>query len=85
MSLDRLCKGASLRDVKITDNPDDEENEPEVRICGNHHGDEYMSAELPLNLALLLVENYSSDPNDLLKWSDNREIWDYSYGESGWT
>jgi hypothetical protein len=60
--------------LKITDNPDTEENEPEVRICGLHHGNEYMSAELPLNLALLLVENYSSDPTitDLI---DNREIW----------
>jgi hypothetical protein len=60
--------------LKITDNPDAEENEPEVRICGLHHGNEYMSAELPLNLALLLVENYSSNPS-ITELVDNREIW----------
>ncbi|MCU0850795.1 MAG: hypothetical protein MUC80_05925 [Candidatus Thermoplasmatota archaeon] len=67
-------QGRTLWGLKVTDNPDDEENEPEVRICGNHHGDEYMSAELPLNLAWLLVQNYSIDPTitDLV---DNREIW----------
>ncbi|HIG99410.1 MAG TPA: hypothetical protein HA258_02405 [Thermoplasmata archaeon] len=72
--LGQTVQGRVLWGLKITDNPDDEENEPEVRICGNHHGDEYMSAELPLNLALLLVENYSSDPT-ITEMVDNREIW----------
>jgi len=60
--------------LKITNNPDIEENEPEVRICGCHHGDELMSVELPLLLAWYLVENYASDP--YIKYLvDNREIW----------
>jgi hypothetical protein len=67
--LDRTIWG-----LKITDNPDLEENEPEVRICGCHHGNEIMSVELPLLLAWHLVENYSINPEikDLI---DNREIW----------
>ena len=72
--LGQSVQGRVLWGLKITDNPDVEENEPEVRICGNHHGDEYMSAELPLNLALLLVQNYSSDPT-ITEMIDTREIW----------
>jgi len=67
--LDRTIWG-----LKITDNPDIEENEAEVRICGAHHGNEFMSVELPLLLAWYLVENYDDDSyiQDLV---DNREIW----------
>jgi hypothetical protein len=72
--LGHTVQGRVLWGLKITDNPDVEENEPEVRICGLHHGNEYMSAELPLNLALLLVQNYSSDPT-ITELVDNREIW----------
>jgi len=72
-----LGKSVDDRDIwglKITNNPDIEEDEPEVRICGAHHGNEYMSFELPLLLAWLLVENYTIDPyiTDLV---NNREIW----------
>ncbi len=72
--LGQSVQGRTIWGLKITDNPDTEENEPEVRICGNHHGDEYMSVELPLNLAWLLVQNYSSDPT-ITEMIDNREIW----------
>jgi len=67
-------QGRTIWGLKITDNVGEEENEPEVRICGCHHGNEFMSVELPLLLALHLVENYESDTyiEDLV---DNREIW----------
>ncbi|MCK5113086.1 MAG: hypothetical protein KAQ84_06030, partial [Thermoplasmatales archaeon] len=55
-------QGRSIWGLKITDNPTVEENEPEVRICGAHHGNELMSVELPLLLAWHLVDNYASDP-----------------------
>jgi carboxypeptidase D len=72
--LGHSVQGRVLWGLKITDNPDSEENEPEVRICGLHHGNEYMSAELPLNLAFLLSQNYGVNTSitDLV---DNREIW----------
>jgi hypothetical protein len=72
--LGNSVQGRSLKALKITDNPDVEENEAEVRICGLHHGNEYMSAELPLNLAYHLVQNYSVDP-DITELVNNREIW----------
>jgi len=72
--LGHSVQGRILWGLKITDNPDVEEDEPEVRICGLHHGNEYMSAELPLLLAQYLTQNYGSNPavTDLV---DNREIW----------
>jgi hypothetical protein len=72
--LGQTVQGRVIKGLKITDNPDVEENEPEVRICGLHHGNEYMSAELPLNLAFHLVQNYSLD-SEITDLVDNREIW----------
>ena len=73
-NLGHSVRGRIIWGLKITDNPDTEENEPEVRICGLHHGNEYMSAELPLNLAFFLSQNYriNASITDLV---DNREIW----------
>ncbi len=72
--LGHSVQGRTIWGLKITDNPDSEENEPEVRICGLHHGNEYMSAELPLYLAFDLVQNYSVD-STITELVDNREIW----------
>jgi hypothetical protein len=73
-NLGSSVQGRTIWGLKITDNPDIEENEAEVRICGCHHGNELMSVELPLMLAWYMVDNYESDPNiqDLV---DNRETW----------
>ena len=67
-------QGRKIWGLKITDNPDVEEDEPEIRICGCHHGNEIMSVELPLLLAWYMVENYESDARikDLV---ENRETW----------
>jgi parallel beta-helix repeat protein len=66
--------GRTIWGLKISDNPNIEENEPEVRMAGCHHGNEYMSVELPLLLAWHLVENYTIDP-DITDLINNREIW----------
>lgn len=73
-NLGSSVQGRTIWGLKITDNPLIEENEPEVRICGCHHGNEIMSVELSLNLAFYMVENYENDPyiKDLV---DNRETW----------
>ena len=67
-------QGRTIWGLKITDNPDIEEDEPEVRICGCHHGNEIMSVELPLLLAWYMVENYESDPR-IQNLVENRETW----------
>ena len=72
--LGHSVQGRVIWGLKITDNPTVEENEPEVRICGCHHGNEIMSVELPLLMAWYLVQNYSINPN-IEELIDNREIW----------
>lgn len=60
--------------AKVTDNPGIEEDEPEFRILGLHHGDEMMSTELSLGLLEHLTDNYGSDPT-ITSFVDNQEIW----------
>jgi PKD repeat protein len=73
-SLGDSVQGRSIWGLKISNNQDLEEIEPEVRICGAHHGNELMSVELPLLFAWHLVQNYTVIPEvtDLI---DNTEIW----------
>lgn len=72
--LGESVQGRTIWGLKITDNPEIEENEVEVRFCGAHHGDEYMSVELPLLLAWDLVQNYTVNTT-ITNYIKNREIW----------
>jgi hypothetical protein len=69
-------QGRLLLAIKISDNADYKEPEPEVRIVGTHHGNEWISTEIPLLLARYLLENYGSNP-EVTYLVDNREIWIY--------
>ncbi|MEO0146765.1 MAG: M14 family zinc carboxypeptidase [candidate division WOR-3 bacterium] len=59
---------------RITDNPDQEEPEPEVRVMGNIHGDEVIGCEIPLYFGLHLLKGYGSDPV-ITRMVDSVEIW----------
>jgi hypothetical protein len=67
-------QGRLILGAKISDNPAVEENEPEFRIIGLHHGNEYMSFEIALNMLQYLTDNYGSITqvthlvNDLETW-----------------
>jgi murein tripeptide amidase MpaA len=61
--------------LKISDNVQaDEESEAEVLITGCHHAREWISVEVPLNVAKHLAENYASNSyiRDLV---DRSEVW----------
>ncbi|MGB8657836.1 MAG: M14 family zinc carboxypeptidase [Candidatus Zixiibacteriota bacterium] len=66
--------GRMILGAKVSDNPSQEENEPEFRIIGNHHGDEYMGAEIGLDMLQYLTTNYGTITqvthlvNDLETW-----------------
>jgi carboxypeptidase D len=60
--------------LKVSDNADVEENEPEVRIVGAHHGNEKMSVQMNVRMAHYLLENYGIDP-DVTALVDDLEIW----------
>jgi hypothetical protein len=67
-------QGRLLLALKITDNPNLNENEPEFRINGCHHGNEWPASEIPIYLAQYLCENYGSI-DTVTNLVDNREIW----------
>lgn len=60
--------------LKVSDNPNVQEPEPEVRIVGTHHGNEWISTEIPIILASYLVENYGID-QEVTYLVNNREIY----------
>lgn len=66
--------GRPVQVLKISDNPDIDENEPEFFYTGQMHGDEIVAYILFLKLAYYLTENYEKDQKitDLI---NNVEIW----------
>lgn len=73
-SYGQSVQGREIWAIKITDNPEVEEDEPEVRIVGAHHGNELMSVEIPLEMVHYLTDNYGSDPY-VTSLVNEREIW----------
>ncbi|MEA2042950.1 MAG: M14 family zinc carboxypeptidase, partial [Bacteroidota bacterium] len=67
-------EGRPVKVVKITDNPDTNENEPEFFYTGQMHGDEIVAYIMFLRLADYLLENYDKNQRvtDLI---NNVEIW----------
>lgn len=70
-------EGLSDRDIlaiKISDNVDDDEDEPEFLLLALHHAREWPTSETAVELILTLTDGYGSD--DRISWLvDNREIW----------
>ena len=60
--------------LKISDNPAEDETEPEVFYSSTMHGDETGGYVLMLRLADLLLKNYDSDLR-IKELTDNLEIW----------
>ena len=73
-SIGQSVSGRELWVLKITDNPDVEEDEPEFRYISTMHGHEGVGTELTLRLAELLTSNYGSDPYYTML-VDEMEIW----------
>ncbi|MBN1661563.1 MAG: carboxypeptidase-like regulatory domain-containing protein [Anaerolineae bacterium] len=74
MSIGQSVQGRELWVLKITDNPDMEEDEPEFKYSSTHHGDETVGIEMTLRLAELLVNGYGTDP-EMTELVDEMEIW----------
>ncbi len=60
--------------LKITDNPQLEEDEPELMFEAAIHGDEKCATEPAFEFAVYLARNYGVDP-DVTYWVNTREIW----------
>lgn len=73
-SLGQSVQGRELWALKITDNPDVEEDEPEVKYVATIHGDEIIGAEMCLYFITLLLYNYETIPR-IRELVDETEIW----------
>lgn len=60
--------------IKITDNPDEQEDEPEFRYIATMHGKEPLGMEICLRLIQYITENYGID-SEITSLVDDIEIW----------
>ena len=73
-SIGQSYQGRNLWAMKISDNVDTDEAEPEVLFDGGHHADEHMGVEMALRIMHWLVDGYGSDPR-ITKIVDTHEVW----------
>lgn len=69
-------QGRELGILKISDNAEENENEPELMFDGGIHGDEIMGPEIVIRLARDLCLGYGND-SAITSLINNREIWLY--------
>jgi carboxypeptidase T len=73
-SIGKSYQGRDLWAVKISDNVDTDEAEPEVLFDGGTHADEHMGVEMALRIMHWLVDGYGPDPR-ITTIVDTREVW----------
>lgn len=73
-SLGQSVQGRDLWIMKITDNPDVAEVEPEFKYTSTMHGDEVVGMDLCVRLLNLMVDEYGSDPT-ITSYINGIEIW----------
>ncbi|MHC4846298.1 MAG: M14 family zinc carboxypeptidase [Planctomycetota bacterium] len=61
-SIGTTLEGRDIWMVRISDNPDVDENEPEVRFDSNHHAREMMAVHSSLWFMFWILENHGTDP-----------------------
>jgi len=66
--------GRHICRIKISDNPELDEDEPPILMVGNHHANEVLSIEATLFQINYLLENYGVD-QEVTDWVNNMEIW----------
>ena len=73
-SIGQSVQGRELWMMKLSANPDLDEDEPEFLYISSMHGDEVTGKELLYNLIDYLTDNYGSDPR-VTTLVDTTEIW----------
>jgi carboxypeptidase T len=73
-SIGQSVQGRDLWCFRISDNPDVDEDEPEVMIDAMHHAREIIASEFTIMFAEYLAQNYGTDPE--ITWLvNNRELY----------
>lgn len=66
--------GKKIQAIKISDNPEIEEDEPAIMYNGMHHAREPVGTECCIKIIEYLLNNYGLN-GEVTKWVDNYEIW----------
>lgn len=74
-SLGKSIQGRDLWVVKISDNVNTDETEPEVKYIANMHGNEIVGRELMVILIRDILENYKKGDKRIVDLVNNREIY----------
>jgi hypothetical protein len=74
VSLGRTIEGRDMWAVKISDNPEIDEDEPEVMYTACIHAREVITPEVLFHFVDHITNNYGTDA-DITDLVDNREIW----------
>ena len=73
-SLGQSGEGREIFAIRVSDNPDVDEDEPEMLLDCLHHAREVMASEFGIMFAEYLAQNYGTDPE--ITWLlDNRELY----------
>ena len=72
-SIGQSLEGNEIWCFKVSDNPDVDEDEPEILFDAMHHAREIMAGEMCIMLGEYLGENYGVDP-EITQLVDTREI-----------
>jgi hypothetical protein len=74
ISIGKSYEGRDIWAMKVSDNPEIEEDEPEVFFNGNHHAREWLTIEVCLYILNYLTDNYTMN-STITNIVDNRQIW----------
>jgi len=74
VSLGESVEGRKILAIKITDNPDIQEDEPEFKYVSTMHGDEIIATEMCIYFIDLLLSRYGYDER-ITHLVDSVEIW----------
>lgn len=74
ISIGTTWQGRDIWAVKISDNPNQDEDEPAVLLTGVHHAREPIGCYIVVEMACYLLDHYNTD--SVIHWLvNNREIW----------
>lgn len=74
VSLGQTHEGREIWAIKVSDNPDLQEDEPEVLLDGLHHAREPITVEVMLDFLRYLCDSYGTDPLATFL-VEERQIW----------
>jgi murein tripeptide amidase MpaA len=74
VSIGRSLEGRDIWAMKVSDNPDIEEDEPEIFYFGNHHAREWLTIEVCLYILNYLTDNYLTN-STITGIVNSRQVW----------